>query len=1469
MNRPHPEHTLNSMAYKTILHLSDVHIRMGDTQQARYDEYVGVIDRMLQQFATYDADTTLIVVTGDLFHDKSKLGPCAHLLATRLLSGLSRMRTLVIRGNHDYRQDQPDEPDLIKPFLNDLPDNLEYLDETGQWQIGNIEFGLVAVQETLVRGAGGGIVSTLPPFPTPSPVDEETTHRIALFHGSVGGAKLQNGTDVEDRNNYPLAWFAGYDIIMLGDIHVQQVHRAHASAAQATEFDSKQVKGVYKTGSYTLDTTKSPWGYAGSLVQQNFGESLWGHGFVEWNLDAKTITTYHVRNDYGMVLVALDDQGNPTVKFRMGRTNQQLPLKTVQAFGWFPKNVSLRFSMNARNEITEIQTSFERAGIAVRDTGFADENNTEDVSTAVQAAAAAAAAAIMSDLSDLNSAQTWIRFFEEQGMSATCQAQGMTQSDQAQALDQDQGQEWTKWVEHPHLLLMQGSGGTLPDLITAKIKDRNTRIEKVVDAYTLHREQKAPIRLFRIHYIEFANLLCYGPGNYINFDTFVKQVCLLNGNNGAGKSAALEILCIAIFGEVFPSRANKSNSAAIINQHKAKHESAHTKICFSINGKSYWINRVFEAAQKNPRNLQQKSIWLADAATGEQIHVNANMVDEWVRNNIGPFSQFLLTTIMSQSNDSDFFAMTQAEQKRIIDSLLNLTVCEDYASILKEAALGYDYILDQLTVFEAGNKSTNSLAASVSKPESEIAAMEAQLKGARTAAATLEAQAAAAKAGFSEVAERVFQFPLNHYEIEAKQLASTVAEAPESDLVDLKAAKATHRDRMAVLRSKRFQANSTVPVRPLYDFDTAERKLLDLRTKRQGLNSYKSRIYDSQAEATWRGRYNTWRSVNPDVETELSLKEAEKELRQAREQAAVYETVDDPVEPVSERILAGLYKTHQDLVAKQAQLELELRLQQKEEATLAKILSPQALAEIKAYKQALKHLQTLFGCEPQTATEQLKRAATILRQQERVDEQIATTKADLTELGSVLYNDKCKACTNNPYRLKKESLEARLNALKEESDQLEDQFSECFPTATSDEYDDLTQAAAAFTTKATDQVKALIQQQNRHKALSAEIANTNAASHALRDQIEENDYEGQQAANEYYELHRTLHAATLVAEAARYAEEEQEWIQAKQQNELDQQIAEAEKQALAAYTAEARTLEIQLTQLDQEIERHEEATKAQTRLQEIAVIRKAYPYWQNYSELEQKIKPLRSEIASVEATVAQARNIQQRLAETQNLTQQLALYRTYLTTRLATLNTMAEKFKLYTNWLYPNRVKPMLENAVNSVLKSIPLPRPISFVAEWEDGQASWYVQDGTSRPSFEKASGAQRFFVSLALRLAFSRMGTSNMVNGQIFLDEGFTACDAETMDHIPGLLRSMLQQMEHLQTIFIVSHLDTLKSAATTQIRIHRGAQNSSLMVGERIQTIKPVKQNAKVLDEDGEIATAPVKKRGRPAKAIQVAE
>jgi ABC-type methionine transport system ATPase subunit len=119
-------------------------------------------------------------------------------------------------------------------------------------------------------------------------------------------------------------------------------------------------------------------------------------------------------------------------------------------------------------------------------------------------------------------------------------------------------------------------------------------------------------------------------------------------------------------------------------------------------------------------------------------------------------------------------------------------------------------------------------------------------------------------------------------------------------------------------------------------------------------------------------------------------------------------------------------------------------------------------------------------------------------------------------------------------------------------------------------------------------------------------------------------------------------------------------------------------------------------------------------------------------------------------------------------------------------------------------------------------------------------------------------------------------MINAQIFLDEGFTACDVETMERVPTLLNSLLKETEYLQTIFLVSHMDTLKSTATRSIQITRGAHASQLQIGERREAprAKATKTTVGVAAplqptdaaEEGEVLEAvpiPTKKRGRPKK------
>ena len=136
-----------------IIHISDIHIRSGDSTKSRYNEYISTFDNLYESISQQSIIDSVIVITGDIFHDKNMIGPSGLKIAIYLLQKLSSLTTVfVIRGNHDYRQDHPNEPDMISGLMSyDIP-NVVYLDKTGIHTYKNISFGLVAIQDTLLYG---------------------------------------------------------------------------------------------------------------------------------------------------------------------------------------------------------------------------------------------------------------------------------------------------------------------------------------------------------------------------------------------------------------------------------------------------------------------------------------------------------------------------------------------------------------------------------------------------------------------------------------------------------------------------------------------------------------------------------------------------------------------------------------------------------------------------------------------------------------------------------------------------------------------------------------------------------------------------------------------------------------------------------------------------------------------------------------------------------------------------------------------------------------------------------------------------------------------------------------------------------------------------------------------------------------------------------------------------------------------
>jgi DNA repair exonuclease SbcCD ATPase subunit len=112
------------------------------------------------------------------------------------------------------------------------------------------------------------------------------------------------------------------------------------------------------------------------------------------------------------------------------------------------------------------------------------------------------------------------------------------------------------------------------------------------------------------------------------------------------------------------------------------------------------------------------------------------------------------------------------------------------------------------------------------------------------------------------------------------------------------------------------------------------------------------------------------------------------------------------------------------------------------------------------------------------------------------------------------------------------------------------------------------------------------------------------------------------------------------------------------------------------------------------------------------------------------------------------------------------------------------------------------------------------------------------NRVPMEKASGFQRFTMSLGMRIVLGRLGVAGIRNRQLFIDEGFTACDGDNLGVVPEVLEELLDRYDAL---VIVSHLEKLQEGIRNQIEIRRDGEGgvSWIGYGERIEELDTKKK------------------------------
>ena len=539
---------------KKLGHVADLHIRL----VKRHDEYREVLALLYDQLRSADLSEGAIVVAGDIVHAKTDMSPEMVEMASEFLKNLADIApTIVIAGNHDLNLSNMSRLDSLSPIIKSLNHpNLHYFKHSGIYQVADTDFVVYSILDD--REEWPSVADARP-----------NAKKIGLYHGPVHGAQTDSNYVISNRHT-EVSLFDGLDAVLLGDIHKYQVLQLR--------HNNKPVVA-----------------YASSLIQQNHGESLTGHGWCLWDLTNDFKHKFMpVYNNFGYYTLELDGE------------NVVLPTD-------MPKNVRLRLFTGTADAsaVKKIVAVLRKQYNIIELSLNKSRNNTVVVPAQPNVT-----------VTDINNVDT------------------------QNTLIQD-------WIERHY--------ENVDDDLMKKILDVSSKMNAQVN----HEDQSRNIHWRPVKFT-FSNMFSYGE-NEINFGD-MKGVYGVFAPNASGKSSSMDALIFCLYDKT--PRAFKGDH--IMNNRCDKFS---CELYFEINEDKYFIRRT--GARKKNGDVKVDVLFWKENEDGTHLSMNGEDrrdTNANIRNYVGSYEDFVLTTLSSQFGNSLFIDKSHSDRKDLLIQFMGLNV---------------------------------------------------------------------------------------------------------------------------------------------------------------------------------------------------------------------------------------------------------------------------------------------------------------------------------------------------------------------------------------------------------------------------------------------------------------------------------------------------------------------------------------------------------------------------------------------------------------------------------------------------------------------------------------------------------------------------------------------------------------------------------------------------------------------------